>query len=330
MNIETATPETATVDAPASMEDIISEIAGGEAAPADVEREVVQELVEEAEGGDAEQSEAAEDDATEATEEAVEAAEEEPEAQDEPEPAYTVKVNGNEVEVPLSELLKGYSREQDYTAKTMALAEERKSLSSQFANELEQRLEVFKASDPILAEADQIDWQRLSQDDPTTYVQLKAAVDERRKIVTDTEARIAKAREGQAEAEAAKAREIAEAETKRLIEAVPELKDTTALTSFATNAVNYLRGTGYDDGEIAELTDHRALIIVDKARRFDELQMARSTLPPKKVVPKSQAKALKTDGSSGSPAAKPRFPGTAAPRDRQLGWVVDQLLSEKG
>jgi hypothetical protein len=73
------------------------------------------------------------------------AAEDEPEQSDEPEdgeqsddqddaeapeeqPAlYTVKVAGEEVQVTLDEALKGYSREQDYTRKTQALAEESKA-----------------------------------------------------------------------------------------------------------------------------------------------------------------------------------------------------------
>src|SRR6056297_3425891 len=44
---------------------------------------------------------------------------------------YTVRVDGEEVEVSLDELLSGYSRTQDYTRKTMALADQRKSLESE-------------------------------------------------------------------------------------------------------------------------------------------------------------------------------------------------------
>jgi hypothetical protein len=44
--------------------------------------------------------------------------------------------------------------------------------------------------------------------------------------------------------------------------------------------------------EIADLIDHRALTIIDKARRYDALEKAKAELPAKKVVPKSKAKAL--------------------------------------
>lgn len=42
------------------------------------------------------------------------------------EPRYKVKVDGEELEVPLNELLNGYMRQADYTRKTQALAQERK------------------------------------------------------------------------------------------------------------------------------------------------------------------------------------------------------------
>lgn len=45
---------------------------------------------------------------------------------------YTVKVNGQEMQVPLDELLHGYMRNADYTHKTQALAEQRRALERQY------------------------------------------------------------------------------------------------------------------------------------------------------------------------------------------------------
>ena len=41
---------------------------------------------------------------------------------------YTVRVNGQDVDVTLDEALRGYQRESDYTQKTQQLAEQRKQL----------------------------------------------------------------------------------------------------------------------------------------------------------------------------------------------------------
>lgn len=337
-----ATPETGAVDAPASMDDVLSAFETG--APAgDVEKEVVAELVEEAEEGQSEaeepqgtktQEEADEDDETDATDTGEETVEEETQEEEgEPEPTYKVKVNGEELEVPLPELLKGYSREQDYTRKTMALAETEKSLKAKFAEELQQQVALFEQMDPILAEADQIDWQKLAADDPATYVQLKAAVDERKEALAKARSKIAEANQGTSEVDQAQAAQIAQAETQALVAKAKDvgldLSEPEAMNSFAQNAVGYLRGTGFDDSEIAELTDHRALLIIEKARRFDELERAKAKLPAKKIVPKSQVKPLKSDGSDSSKTPRTRFPAKA-PREKQLEHVVNQLLEEKG
>lgn len=327
-----ATPETGAVDAPASMDSVLAELETG--APAgDTEQEVVAELVEEAEEGQSEE-EADEDDATDAADTGEETAEEKAQEEEgEPEPTYTVKVAGEEVEVSLPELLKGYSREQDYTRKTMALAETEKSIEAKFAEELQQQVALFEQMDPILSEAGQIDWQRLATEDPATYVQLKAAVDERQSVLEKARAKIVEAKQGATEEDRAQQAQIAHAETQALVTKAKDvgldLSQPEAMNSFAQNAVGYLRGTGFEDGEIAELTDHRALLIIEKARRFDELERAKAKLPAKKIVPKSQVKPLRSDGSDSSKTTRTRFPANA-PRERQLDYVVNQFLEEKG
>jgi hypothetical protein len=319
---EAVTPETAAVDAPVSMDSIIEEIASGNAGESDELSSVVEEL----EGGQAEEAAEPEEDATEAVEEQEETAEEEPEAEDAPEPTYKVKVNGEEVEVPLSELTKGYSREQDYTRKTMALAEKERTLQSQFASELKQATDLFEALDPILSEARNIDWQALAQSDPATYVQLKEAVDQRRAAVDMARAKIAEASKGNPEADAAQKAEEAQRETEALIKAMPELADPEKLKGFATEAVNYLRGSGFEDGEIADLIDHRALTIIDKARRYDAIEKAKAELPAKKVVPKSKVKPMKSDASDSSRPAK-RIPANAS-RDQRIAHVLNEFFEE--
>jgi hypothetical protein len=319
---EAVTPETAAVDAPVSMDSIIEEIASG----TPQESGNLSEVVEELEEGQAPEAAEPEKDETEAVETDEETAEEQPEAEDAPEPTYKVKVNGEEVEVPLSELTKGYSREQDYTKKTMALAEERQRIQSQFASELQQQIQLFEQLDPILSEAKNIDWQALAASDPATYVQLKEAVDQRRAVVEAARAKVAQASQGDPQAEAAAKAEEATRETEALIKAMPELADPEKLKGFATEAVNYLRGNGFEDGEIADLVDHRALTIIDKARRYDALEKAKSELPAKKVVPKSKAKALKSDNSDSSRPAK-RIPANAS-RDQRIAAVLDQFFEE--
>ena len=64
--------------------------------------------------------------AQEQEEEQPEESEEEEQVQEAEEPKYTVKVDGEEIEVTQEELLRGYMRQRDYTQKTQQLAEQRR------------------------------------------------------------------------------------------------------------------------------------------------------------------------------------------------------------
>ena len=52
-------------------------------------------------------------------------------------PKYRVKVDNEELEVDVDELIKGYSRTSDYTKKTQALAEQRKQIEAERAKVVE-------------------------------------------------------------------------------------------------------------------------------------------------------------------------------------------------
>lgn len=69
----------------------------------------------------------------EASEESVETEEQEQElsAEEEQPDIYTVRVNGEDVEVTFDELTKGYSREADYRRKTQEVAEQRRAVEKQ-------------------------------------------------------------------------------------------------------------------------------------------------------------------------------------------------------
>lgn len=348
MQDTTATPETGPVDAPASLDSVVAEFSTGEP-PTDAIDEIVSEVKEPEDEGQAEEAPDAEESATdpiEPDEEAEEAppeeeldAEAEPQADD---PVHKVKVNGEEKEVPLSELLKGYSRTEDYKFKTMALADERRSLEqakatveadvkSQYANELKQQIDAFEALDPVLSEARLIDWDKLKAEDPATFVQYSDAVNQRLALIDGHRAKIAqaegeraKALEQQAEAEKVQRMEAA---ANKIVEAMPELKEGDNFSRFATEAIETLRESGFTPEEINEAVDDRALLLASDARKWRALQRAKTGLPAKKIVPKSAVKPMKTDASD-TARTSARFP-VNAPREDKGDWIVNEILSSE-
>ena len=347
MEEDTATPETGPVDASASpMDEVLSELTQDKP-KIDAAEEVVAELVKSTEDdgqpeGDPETEESATD-PTDDAEEAEEAPQDEPEEDQTPtdDPAYKVKVNGEELEVPLSELLNGYSRTADYKAKTMALADERRQVEaqkatieqdvkSQYANELKQTVDMFEALDPVLSEARQIDWDRLKAEDPATFVQYSDAVTERLKLVEQYREKIKQTEQQQAEL----AKEAAETERQqrlnqaanKLVEEIPELAQEGNFERFATDNIGYLRELGFTPEEINDAVDDRTLKLADKARRWDALQRAKQGLPAKKVVPKSQVKPLTSDASDSSRSSR-RIPPKSN-REGRVNFVIEELMKE--
>lgn len=342
---DTATRESGPVDAPASIEDIVTEIEAGGEAPADALESVTQEMVNEAEGqGEAEAEAEApdtEDDATEPADEAEEAEEEGNPDEETDEQLVTVKVNGEELQVPLSEALAGYSRLQDYKAKTAEVAEERRAieaqkanldaeLKAQYADQLEKATDLFARFDPVLEEARKINWDHLKATDPAAYVQAQDAVNQRLAAIQQMRGQIEQLNgETQQHQQAQAMQERAErfdAAADAIVKAMPELADEGKFKAFASEAVSHLRAEGFSSDEIADSLDHRVLTLADKARRWDAHVAAQKSLPQRKVVPKSAVKPLKTDGS-GSQASKPRFPANAQ-TERKVDWIAKQILSE--
>lgn len=336
---DTATPETGPVDAPASAESIAAEILAGQEAPDDTLEGVTQELVNEAEGqpGDSEQEPGTEGDATDPAEEA----EEPGEKATQEEATYTVKVNGEELQVPLSELLNGYSRTTDYKQKTAEVAEQRRQIEAQratvetdvkaaYATKLEEATNLFAQFDPVLTEARNVDWDALKATDPAAFVAAQDAVQARLATVQRMQQEVAKAR---GEAEQAQQQRAEQERAQRfdkaadaIVKAMPELADEAKFQAFANEAVSFLRNEGFTGDEIMDSLDERVLRLANDARRWRAHEAAQKSLSEKRVVPKSAVKPLTTDGT-GSRATQSRFPANAS-RDRKGDWIADQILSE--
>ena len=312
MELETATPEAAPVESPSfeSASDPLADFLNEDNEPTP---EANSEEV-----GDAEEAPATEEEAQEAEGQT----EETPPVED---PVYKVKVRGEELEVPLSELLNGYSRTEDYKAKTAEVAEQRRTLESQYADKLEQQVQLFTALDPVLAQAQNLDWNALAQADPAAYVQFKAQYDARVETLQAAAREIEGIRAQQTEQQKAALQEYHTQQREALLNALPELREPQKLEGFAKGVVEYLKSQGFDDSVISDTDDHRALLIADKARKWDELQKAKTTAEAKKAPPAKQP-TLKPRTPE-SPRA-PKKPGPTASDAERQAWVLSQLDAE--
>lgn len=211
--------------------------------------------------------------------------EEEQDEEETPAPrTHRVKVDGAEVEVTEDELLKGYSRTQDYTRKTQALAEQRKAAETeltavraerqQYATQLQQLAAVLDASAPEVT-----DWATLRAEDPAEFAARYAEYhmhQERVRNVMVEQARVAQqVTEDQARQHVA----TLETETQKLLEAIPAWKNAETAKKEKGEVAKYaMEKLGYTEEQLKAVTDHRAMVLIHKAMLFDRLQAKKPVL----------------------------------------------------
>ena len=236
------------------------------------------------------------------------------------EPKYKVKVDGEEYEVELSELVKGYQREADYTRKTMKLSEERNILSKTkeeivqvrtqaqqerdlTAQAIQQVLTAATLLDPVLSLETTTDWTKLAQEDPGRYVALQADLNQR-KSQLDTLNQYLRAFEQQKiQEQQAQFQERAKFEYDQLKSVMPEMGDPEKALPAFKELNSFLNSMGFKDQELTNVIDHRMLLVAKKAMLYDKAMAQRNnkTTPAPQPLEKGSVSAtdkeLKSDGA---------------------------------
>lgn len=202
---------------------------------------------------------------------------------------FTVKIDGKEVQVPLSELLNGYQRQSDYTKKTMEAAEQRKTADAevqkahqerqQYAGEL-QRMAV--QLEGVLEQQSQIDWAALIESDPVEYLKQQQLFQQRQalyqKNMQEQQQLAQQFQHDQAQALHSYRSQQQEA----LLAKLPDWKDDAKAKSETEAVAKFLQSEGFADEEISTIYDHRHVLIARKAMLYDQV-MANAKLQAKKV-----------------------------------------------
>jgi hypothetical protein len=213
---------------------------------------------------------------------------------------YEVTINGTKHQVTLDELTKGYSRESDYTKKTMDLSNQRKDIESMQGN-LKSELEAVKNSrnqyaerlDEIskqLSREENIDWETLYQDDPAEYVRKKAQSDMRKEKLQQAQFEQQKIQDEQRSEQEKVYNEYIANERRLLEEKLPIYKNKEKGAEFIKKITNYARENGYTEQELAMMVDHRAVLMLADAYKYDQLKKTKLSgkkvsNPPKIVRP---------------------------------------------
>jgi hypothetical protein len=207
----------------------------------------------------------------------------------------TVKVDGQDTQVTLDELKNGYSRQSDYSKKTQALADERRGLDTERAkvnSELEAvkkerddyavKLKSFIKSD----KQEDIDWDKVYEQDPIEYVRLKAEADRKKEIRQQAETELKSIQQKQDEEQKKKYADYVTTQSNMLSEKVPEFADPVKKGKIQANVKNYLNEIGFSDQELSMLTDHRTVMVAIEGMKYNQLKKAKLGDKKVKNIPK--------------------------------------------
>ena len=243
---------------------------------------------EEEESTEETQDESLEEESEEETEEESEEESEESDDEGEEEFLYAVKVDGEEQEVTLDELLKGYSRQSDYTKKTQELSSDRRGMEelqqkynsemTQIQAERQQYTEylnqIVENSMGGLDKYANLDWDRLKESDPIEYVTKREEYREAQEKIQAMRNEQATAQHRQAEESKQLHSNMVMEEHQKLVSAIPEWGEPEKQKELATDVRKYALSQGFSEEELSSLVDHRSVLVLMKAAKFDAMDNA--------------------------------------------------------
>lgn len=193
-------------------------------------------------------------------------------------PRYKVKASGEEIEVTLDDLIKGYQREADYTKKTQTLAEQRKQVEAERQvieqaktqrDQYQERLAMIESA--LRTHAPQENLEALKETDPIGYAVKVAEQTQREKQLQAVQLERARiAQQQQAEQSQSLNSHLA-VEAQKLAEAIPEYADEQKSVQVKKDIREYAKKIGWSDEELASVYDSRAVLTLYRAMQYEKL-----------------------------------------------------------
>lgn len=195
---------------------------------------------------------------------------------------HRVKVQGQELEVTLDELKAGYSRDSDYRQKTHSLSLERKQIEEE-KNVLRQQYDMrIKDLSTAIATAESMmgqqmspqQLQRLYDEDPATASKVDFQMRQQKDRIRFLKSKLA-------EEESNKKNSYLAEQIRLAQERIPEFSDPNKIDSFKSGMKTLLKGYGYNDQEISEVSDHRLLLILKDAMAYNNFKQSKPIVQKK-------------------------------------------------
>lgn len=260
------------------------------------------------------------------SEESEEDYEEPEESDDEPEelPRYRIKAAGEEKEVTLDELIKGYQLGADYTKKTSDVAEQRRAVEAerQAIEEAKQLREAYAQRLQLVEQflsTPEEDIEQLKETDPIGYAVKVAEQTQKEKQLQAVRAEQAKLAEKQQLEQAQSLRNHLAAESEKIAAIIPEYSDKEKGAKVRQEIRDYAKSIGWTDQELGSVYDSRAVLSLYEGMQYRKLMQNKPNVT-KKVA---EAPKMVKPGTTKSQASEREQIKREKARLRETGRVQD-------
>ncbi len=191
---------------------------------------------------------------------------------------HTFSVDGEELTLPLSELVRGHQRERTFHQRVQEVEKQRGELSkaqtdiaTDYQGKLEQLGKMLHIAEQALVQ---------DMDTPSMHALRASSPSEWSARVTEIQQRQAKIKqlfegvvqEYRQQQEGVTKQQVEDFQRRRteemtkLLAAIPQWDD-----GYKAKIITYGKKIGFSDAELTDIVDHRLLVMADKARRYDEM-----------------------------------------------------------
>lgn len=216
---------------------------------------------------------------------------------------YTVKVDGEEMQVTSEELVKSYQLERAAQKRMQEAAELRKNSEAEMQALATQREKYGQALERIEAQLNSVQeqpkeyWDKLYQEDPLEWARQRDAYRDRKESLARVQAERERVNQEQQAQQMQQHQQYLVEQQERLLERIPEWRDEDTAMREKQAIITHAQRMGFSEQELATASDSRAIEVLRKAYLYDEL-MANKPAAQKKV--KKAPKVVK----SGTPKSK--------------------------
>lgn len=241
---------------------------------------------EDAEVEDVDPDEVEEVDNEEDDENEYEDAEEDDESEDPANDFHTVKVDGEEKQVTLEELKRGYSGQQYVQKGMQQVAEVKKEAENAYYALMQERQNLANLVQQVQSGQNLTPPQEpdsaMFDADPIGYMEAKIQYDNQVKAYQQNMGQVQQVLQQQTEAEQIARAEYAKQEAQRLVQVIPELADAGKAGKFKENLVRTATDVyGYTPEEIAGISSHRDFLVLRDAMKYREMMAGKETVQNK-------------------------------------------------